>query len=102
MKWDPGVSSSLCCLVPEWGRTLDWALTSGFLHDRRTANAGCCVRPRAGTDRRLSRRLEGCRGFSGNRLELSHSFKISRFFNHTERKDSPPARLLFLEIGYLA
>lgn len=57
MSWEPGVSSSFCGLVPIWGRALDWALTSGFRHDRRLANAGCGVRLRAGTDRRLSRRI---------------------------------------------
>lgn len=57
MSWEPGVSSSFLSLVLVWGRPLDWALTSGFRHDRRLANAGCGARLRAGTDRRLSRRI---------------------------------------------
>ena len=43
MKWDPGVSSSLCCLVPEWGRTLDWALTSGFLESFGGSQGNLCI-----------------------------------------------------------
>ena len=59
MSTRPGVSSSLFARVSDRDRALDWALTSGFHHDRRMANAGCGVRHYAGTDRRLSRRLIG-------------------------------------------
>jgi len=57
MSREPGVSSSESGLVPVWGRMLDWALTFGFRHDRRMANAASCDRLWSGTDRRLSRRI---------------------------------------------
>ena len=52
-----GASSSEQARVSERDRALDWALASGFQHDRRMANAGCGDRHTADTDRRLSRRL---------------------------------------------
>ena len=73
MNVNPGASSSANFLVAPGNRALDWALASGFLHDRPSANAGCGARPDADTDRRSSGRLNRRPTPSGSRPEPPRS-----------------------------
>lgn len=82
MKDFSGLSSSRRPLVNS--RHGDWALNSGFLHDRRMANAESGARLCADTYRRLYRRRKDVRDLPGSHpylIPYSEMFMSPSFIN---------------------